>query len=402
MNKLRENWNHLKRVNLEDLVVAKPRILIGMDNWDLLLTSDVIRGPKNGPAVSRTKLGWVLHGNVAEVQHRVETVFNIWGEEEDSLHQLVKKSFATEDFGVKLLDKLPHSKDEEKAIAIMEKTTRRVENKWETGLLWKEESMKLPESKSMALRRLWSVEKKMDKDQSFADQYIKKIEDYISKGYARKLDSKEAEVEGDKTWYLPHFAVINPNKPGKIRIVFDAAARSHGVSLNDSLLKGPDLMCPLVGVLCKFRERRVAVGGDIEEMFSRVGIRQQDQSSQRFLWRGANRDHPPEVYEMLSMFFGAIDSPSKAQYVKNVNAEEFSEEFIRAVVAIIEKHYVDDYLDSFDTEEETIKVIHDVMEVHRQGGFRIRNWISNSKEVLSSLPRDVVANCDKDLDLESE
>ena len=106
MSKLRENWNHLKRVNLEDLVVAKPRILIGMDNWDLLLTSYVIRGPKNGPAVSRTKLGWVLHGNVAEVQHRVETVFNIWGEEEDSLHQLVKKSFATEDFGVKLLDKL--------------------------------------------------------------------------------------------------------------------------------------------------------------------------------------------------------------------------------------------------------------------------------------------------------
>lgn len=74
--------------------------------------------------------------------------------------------------------------------------------------------------------------------------------------------------DGDKkTWYLPIFEVYHPQKPGKIRVVFDSSAQFNGVSLNDVLLSGPDLNNTLVGVLFRFRKETVAITADIEQMF---------------------------------------------------------------------------------------------------------------------------------------
>lgn len=47
---------------------------------------------------------------------------------------------------------------------------------------------------------------------------------------------------------------------------------------------------------------------------------------------------------------------------------------------------MDDYLDSMGRVEEAVNLIIDVEEIHRRGYFEIRNWISNSKEVLKHIP----------------
>ncbi len=88
-----------------------------------------------------------------------------------------------------------------------------------------------------------------------------------------------------RTWYLPHFCVTTPAKPNKMRLVFDAAATIDGISLNSMLLTGPEDYEPLTAVLYKFRQREVAVCGDIREMFHQVRIREEDHDSQRFIWR---------------------------------------------------------------------------------------------------------------------
>lgn len=110
----------------------------------------------------------------------------------------------------------------------------------------------------------------MKLDVAFAEAYRNKIHDYVNKGYARKLTSQELEMRKENEWYLPHFAVVNQNKPNKIRVVFDAAAKSNGISLNDMLLPGPDLYSSIISVIWKFRQQKIAFSGDVKEMFLQI------------------------------------------------------------------------------------------------------------------------------------
>ncbi|XP_050746279.1 uncharacterized protein LOC122818101 [Drosophila biarmipes] len=180
------------------------------------------------------------------------------------------------------------------------------------------------------------------------------IKDYVSKGYARKLQHDEVAVTTDGLWYSPHFGVENPNKPGKVRLMFDAAAKVGGTSLNLALDKGPQPYKRLSAVLFHFTKGAVGVCGDIKEMFHQVLILPEDRCSQRFLWRDGNDDGYPDAYEINVMTFGAACSPSAAHHGKTVNALKFRDSDPRAVKAIIDHHYVDDYVDSFATESEPI------------------------------------------------
>lgn len=88
----------------------------------------------------------------------------------------------------------------------------------------------------------------------------------------KMIDNKHAELappcdKGKERWYLPTFDVYHQQKLGKIRVVFDSSAQFEGVSLNDVLLKGPDLNNTLLGVLLRFRKEPVTITTDIEHIF---------------------------------------------------------------------------------------------------------------------------------------
>ncbi|KAL7739284.1 hypothetical protein ACLKA6_002622 [Drosophila palustris] len=88
---------------------------------------------------------------------------------------------------------------------------------------------------------------------------------------------------------------------------------------------------------------------------------------------------------MRAMTFGISCAPCIAHYVRNKNAESYSKQYPRAYEAIKEAHYVDDYIDSTNSEDEAIEVASKVRLIHQEGGFEIRNWASNSASVLKQL-----------------
>ena len=110
----------------------------------------------------------------------------------------------------------------------------------------------------------------------------------------------------DKIWYLSTHPVENPNKPGKIRRVANAASKFKGCSLNTCLLTGPDLLADLLELILRFREHAIGVLADIEGMFLQIAIRKEDQSALRFVWL---EDNLIRQYQYIRLFFGANCSP---------------------------------------------------------------------------------------------
>ena len=107
------------------------------------------------------------------------------------------------------------------------------------------------------------------------------MEVIISKEYTRKSTRKAAP---GKIWYLPHHGAYHPNKPGKIKAVFDLSADYKGRGINRELLLGSDLTNQIAGALLLFREEQVAVTRDIETMFHQVKVPDDQCSFLRFLW----------------------------------------------------------------------------------------------------------------------
>ena len=105
----------------------------------------------------------------------------------------------------------------------------------------------------------------------------------LDKGYAEVVPEEERD-SSNRVWYIPHLPVLYHNKPDKVRIVYDCAAKSKGVSLNEKLMKGPDLVNRIVGVLLHFRKERIAIVSDIEGMFHQVRCALEDRDCLRFLW----------------------------------------------------------------------------------------------------------------------
>ena len=76
---------------------------------------------------------------------------------------------------------------------ILSKTTRlNDEDHHETGLLWRRDDVQLPNNRRDVGIRLQSLRRKFHRDPSLEEKYRVTMEDYIAKGYARKLSDEEA------------------------------------------------------------------------------------------------------------------------------------------------------------------------------------------------------------------
>ena len=207
------------------------------------------------------------------------------------------------------------------------------------------------------------------------------MKEYIKKRYARKLSDKEANTISPRTNYIPHHSVTNINKPNKLRIVFDAAAKFSNTSLNQHLLKGPDFLNSLIGILLRFGEGQYATIGDIKAIYHQVKVLKQDTDSLRFLWR-ENFNASIDEYIMCVHIFGKVDLPCCVNQALKRTAIDNKPKFsLTAIEAVLEHFCMDGYLDSFPGLEEAIKVILEVVQLLKLGGFNLTKFVSNNSEI---------------------
>ena len=203
--------------------------------------------------------------------------------------------------------KLAMSGEDYQALTVLENSARLVDGHYQLAVPWRYRPPSLKSNHCVALRRLRFLEKRFQKDPSLMEKYCKTVNDYIAKGHARKVPDDQIDPGGKPLCYLPHHPVIHEHKPGKVRVVFDCAARFGDTSLNDQLLQGPDLTNNLTGVLLRFRQEPVALMADMEQMFHQVSVAPDDCHSLRFLWwEDSDLSKNPVDHQMLVHFFSLL------------------------------------------------------------------------------------------------
>ncbi len=414
--KTARSWPHLEHLaeEIAPLIECDVGLLIGYNCSQALLPREVVSGKDNEPFAQRTDLGWTIvgsadpcvdYGDAMGSSHRIIVKEVTHSQSSDQLSNEVHYICRTQvkevitlpdvikvlesDFNERKVKDSYFSQEDLRFISIMEEGVKlNADGHCELPLPFKEDRPGLANNKSCAEHRLKCLKKRLERDKQYRNDYTTFMNETIERGDAERVPLEE--LNKSPAWYIPHHGVYHPQKPGKIRVVFDCSAKYKGVSLNDHLLTGPELTNTLIGVLCRFRKGPVAVMCDIERMFHQFRVRAEDQDYLRFLWWD-NGDFysSPSVYRMRVHLFGAASSPACANFGLKYIAAQGQGQFSEATIRFIERNfYVDDGLISFHSEEEAISLVHEAKQLCSTGKLRLHKFVSNSPQVLESLSKE--------------
>ena len=195
---------------------------------------------KHSPNAVRLPIGWVLRAQLPSSSYLTSTRFKVNIEQHNELASRVKLWYDIESFGANNQVESRSAADA-RAHEILEGTTIHNGLRYDVGILWAADNVKLRNNYFSSLVQLKSLEKRLAKDEDLREKYTSTIKEDLNKGYVIEVpDAHKLESRSDKEWYLPHHPGFNPNKPGKVRRMFNGAAKFHGASLNKSLGTGPD------------------------------------------------------------------------------------------------------------------------------------------------------------------
>ncbi|KAL0892704.1 hypothetical protein ABMA27_014422 [Loxostege sticticalis] len=336
------DWLDLEQLTLADPGYMKPGkidLLLGAEVYSEVLLSGVIKSPQGSLIAQNTILGWILSGRISNESHG--NVVNLHVRVEDDL---LKQFFELEDEPDSIKKKLTES--EKKCEDIYDATTvRNKEGRYVVDLPFKSDDPECQygQSKDIAVRKLYSLEKRLSKNPKLYEDYRKVLHEYVELGHMAEVES--SDIDNDKAVYLPHHAVVKEDRETtKVRVVFNASSKGiNNVSLNDDLLTGPKLQQDLRHILMRWRRHEICIVSDLVKMYRQVLVNKDHANFQRILWR----DHPIEPikhYKLLTLTFGTACAPYLAVKTLQRLAEDEQERWPIASQITKTDFYIDDLM----------------------------------------------------------
>ena len=115
--------------------------------------------------------------------------------------------------------------EDKKALEKMERSLKMVDGHYRVVLPCRKDPPYLPNNRSMVQRRAALLRKRLLRDQELFSKYNTTMNEYIEEGHADRVPTNELRLVDRPLWYLPHYPVMQPLKPEKVRVVFDCAAQ---------------------------------------------------------------------------------------------------------------------------------------------------------------------------------
>jgi hypothetical protein len=230
----------------------------------------VLAGNPGEPIAKKNIFGWSVLGNLEE--NSTPGIFAVETIDDITKDQDIKKLIFQDQLGIKPTRYCTCSEKEMRECAfirhVRESTRVLDDGRIEVRMPWKPGHPNLPNNRSVAFERMVSKERQLVKKGKL-EAFNKEVKALVDREVVIKLKQEEVDPE-EPAWYLPIGEVESPDKTTKCRLVFDAAAKMDGLSLNDALEKGPCLMNSLFDVLIGWRQNAVAFAGDVSKMFNQI------------------------------------------------------------------------------------------------------------------------------------
>lgn len=371
----RPSWSYIENINLADPEFFKSRpvdLLFGADIYANIMLSGIIKGEHDEqPMAQQTQLGWLLCGKVKTYQcnvvlNNVEEIQKFWEVEEIN---------ETTDLSV----------EDQMCVEFYTKTTtRNSQGRYEVRIPLKEDlKHKLGSSKPMAIAQLKHLERRLEKQPALAEKYKNFMNEYAALNH---MTPEHYNSNIKLECFLPHHGVQREeSSTTKLRVVFNASAKtSTKYSLNDVMLKGPNLQKDLQALLLQWRQYPYAFTADIEKMYRQILVNSMDQHLQKIVWRESSRQ-PIQVYQLNTVTYGTKAAPFLAiMTLKQLAADERSK-FPKAAAVVENCFYMDDLLHGCYNLEQGKQSITDLIQLLNSGGFNLRKWSSNNPELLERI-----------------
>ena len=315
-------------------------ILIGTDQlYDIVLWDQIALG--EGLRAIDTIFGYVIHGrsdNITAEQPKRK-----------SYHCLrVEQMWNLDTVGITGCDE----KREDYPVP----TWNEKERRYEMELLWASE--RRPVTKFQATsKRTDHMTEKLD------DEKVLEYQGQLKTLYQDSvIEDSTMPVDTGSAFFLPHRGL---HRNGKLRIVFDGSAKDGaGVSLNNYLEPGENLLHRLVAVLLEFRARPVACQADIKAAFHQVGVKEADRQYLQFLWQ-------QQVLRFKRVPFGLSCSPFMLLKTISMHLDRHMTTDRKLCEKIQGGIYMDDICISFSSHDEAMEGMSKTKEIFQGANMEL-------------------------------
>ncbi|XP_076301931.1 uncharacterized protein LOC143220079 [Lasioglossum baleicum] len=297
--------------------------------------------------LQKTQFGWIIGGGISTTSRSIHKTLAT------NVQFYLQRFWEVEEGPVKQF----RSADDQACEDHFATTVRRDDSgRYIVALPFNDKRDHLEESRSRALNRLLSLERKLERDPELKQQYVKILEEYLALGHMKQVEAGHAPG-----FYLPHHAVVKPSSSTtKVRVVFDGSAKSStNISLNETLRVGPTLQEDLFSLLLRFRMHAYVLTADIEKMYRQFLVRAEDRAYQRILWRDSHGEI--STFELNTVTFGLASAPYLAIRCLHQLADDEQRDFPKAATRLKSDLYVDDLLTGAESIEESKLLQHQII-----------------------------------------
>ena len=381
-----QSYPHLQELKLADnsldILDFDMDILVGSDSyWNLVTGRGKTR--KLWTRSRKYKIGWVLSGPVDRPSSSPSIAVNYVSTHTlrtdtkyVNLDDQLSNFWEFESIGIKQECDSVHDK-------FLEGLTFNGE-RYEVRLTWKSSHPIFPDNYKLSLSRLGGTLRRLRQQPEILCEYDNVIKDQMQRGIVEDIPQMNHASLG-KVHYLPHHAVLRRDKETtKLRVVYDASAPTDGVSLNSCLHTGPSLLPNLLDILVRFRLHKIALIADIENAFLMVAVNEEDRDALRFLWiDDISKENPRLIVKRFArVVFGVNASPFLLNGTLKHRISRYMEVDPEFVAKMLQSLYVDDLNTGVDGVLDGFEFYGKAKSRMKEGGFNLREWMSNSSELL--------------------